>query len=118
MDIQLCTYRDRLFTNGRAYLQEYLRAHSASDTARFHKTRGVVEAAAIMACIANGVADMEQLIETAARISGAGKRMLHSILRENCGNDPERHLWFEDWPTPAECRFVLHNSASLTKLTR
>lgn len=115
MNTDLCTYRDRLFTNGKAYLQEYLRNHSPSDTARFHKTRGVVEAAAIMTCIANGVTDRDQLIETAARISGTSTRMLNSILHENCGHDPSRHLWFEEVSIPFASHFALHGEASLMR---
>ncbi|KXU29482.1 hypothetical protein A0J57_23160 [Sphingobium sp. 22B] len=115
MNLALTTYRHRLSTNGRTYLQEYLRSHSPSDTARFHKTRGVVEGAAIMTCIANGVTDRDQLIETAARISGTSIRMLNTILHENSGHDPMRHLWFEEVSIPFTSHFALHGEAALKK---
>ena len=115
MNITMPAYRERLFANGTAYLQEYLRTHSPSETARFHKQRGVVEAAAIMTCIANGVTDRDQLIETAARISGTSVRMLNTMLHENSGHDPKRHLWFEEVSIPFAGHFALHEATLLMR---
>ena len=85
MNITLPAHRDRLFAIGRAYVSEFNAAREPSELARLHKTRGSVEAATLMNCIAHGVTDYSQLLAAAGRISGSSQRMLWNILLENSG---------------------------------
>lgn len=113
MNILLPTHRDRLFATGQVYLNEYNSTREASELARLHKTRGSIEAATLMQCIAHGVTECGQLVRTAARICGSSERMVWNILLENRGGDPEQHLWFEKMTIPYARQFVLHEETLL-----
>lgn len=109
------TDRNRLFAMGQVYVDEFNSTLKASNMARLHKMRGGVEAATLMHCIAHGVTDYNQLINTATRICGSSNRMVWNILLENRGDDPERHLWYEEGTLAYARKFVLHKEATLLK---